>query len=169
MDTLTALRSKRDTRSYHDRPVPTEVLGRVLDAARMAGSAKNGQPIRLIVISEQETKTALVAGGDYASWIDQAPLLVVITARADAGPRRLFDVGRHAQNLMVAATAEGLASCPVTFHHQDVVRQALAIPPDVDAPMVVSLGWPDPDAGPSPIAGPRMALSEYVMHDAWSD
>lgn len=168
MDALTAIKGKRDTRSYEDRAVPGDVLDRVLDAARMAGSAKNGQPVRLIVVSALDTKKALIAAGDFASWIDQAPLLVVLTVEAAAGPRRLFDVGRHAQNMMVAATAEGLASCPVTFHHQEVVRQVLSIPADVDAPMVVSVGWPAaPDASPSPIAGPRIPLSEYVMTGSW--
>ena len=47
MDTLKALRTKRDTRSYTRAPIAPEVLDRVLDAARMAGSAKNGQPVRV--------------------------------------------------------------------------------------------------------------------------
>lgn len=167
MDALTAIRRKRDTRSYQDRAVPGEVLQRALDAARMAGSAKNVQPVRLIVVSEQATKTALIAGGDYAGWIDRAPHLVVVTVQTAAGPRRLFDVGRHAQNLMIAATAEGLASCPVTFHHQEVVREVLSIPEEVEAPMVVTLGWPRADASASPIAGPRISLDEYVMNESW--
>lgn len=169
MDALTAIKGKRDTRNYADRAVPEEVLGRVLDAARMAGSAKNVQPIRLIVVTDLEAKRALIAGGDFASWIDQPPVLVVITVQAQAGPRRLFDVGRHAQNLMVAAHAEGLASCPVTFHHEDVVRSVLSIPNEIEAPMVVSLGWPSGDAGPSPIAGPRVSLDAYVMHGSWTE
>lgn len=167
MDAMTAMKRKRDTRSYQDRVVPDNVLQRVLDAARMAGSAKNVQPVRLIVVSEQATKSALIAGGDYAGWIDQAPHLVVITVQTAAGPRRLFDVGRHAQNLMIAATAEGLASCPVTFHHQEVVREVLSIPEEVEAPMVVSVGWPTTDAPGSPIAGPRIPLDEYVMNESW--
>lgn len=169
MDALTAINAKRDTRGYLDKPVPDDVVERLLNAARMAGSAKNAQPIRLIVVSDAEAKSALTAGGDFAAWIDQAPLLVVLTVTAAAGPRRLFDIGRHAQNLMVAATAEGLATCPVTLHHQDVVRQLLAIPADVEAPMVITLGWPAEAAvsAPSPIAGPRLALDEYVKHGSW--
>ena len=52
MDALTALRNKRDTRSYRDDPIDDQVLDRVLDAARMAGSAKNRQPVRLVVITD---------------------------------------------------------------------------------------------------------------------
>ena len=59
MDALTALRTKRDTRSYADQPVDDDTLDTLLDAARMAGSAKNVQPVRMIVVTDQATKTAL--------------------------------------------------------------------------------------------------------------
>ncbi len=169
MDALAALRNKRDQREYSDEPIAPELLEQVLDSARMAGSAKNKQPVRLVVVTDPDTKEALKAGGDFAAWLDRPPVLVVITVAADAGPRSLFDVGRHAQNLMVAATALGLSSCPVTFHHQDVVRGVLGIPADVDAPMVVSLGHPGEAPGVSPIAGPRVGLSDYVHHERWTD
>ncbi|MCP3856591.1 MAG: hypothetical protein GY745_05405 [Actinomycetia bacterium] len=168
METLDALRGKRDTRSYRPDPVADEVLDRVLDAARMAGSAKNTQPVRVVVVTDQADKSALKAGGDFASWIDRPPVLVVMTVRSDAGPRRLFDVGRHSQNLMVAAHAEGLASCPVTFHHQDVVRPILGLPDDVEAPMVMTLGWPGEAEGESPIAGPRVPFGDYVSRGRWA-
>lgn len=168
MDALDALRSKRDTRSYTADPVADDVLDRALDAARMAGSAKNGQPVRILAVTDNDDKVALKAGGDFASWIDQAPVLAVMTVRVDAGPRRYFDVGRHAQNLMVAAHAEGLASCPVTFHHQDIVRPVLGLPDDIEAPIVVTLGWPGRAEGTSPIAGPRMPMGDYVIRGRWS-
>ncbi|MEZ5374937.1 MAG: nitroreductase [Acidimicrobiales bacterium] len=169
MDAIAALRNKRDQRDYTDEPIADDLLDTVLDAARMAGSAKNQQPVRLVVVTDPATKEALKAGGDFAAWIDRPPVLVVFTVRADAGPRALFDVGRHAQNLMVAATALGLSSCPVTFHHQAVVREILGIPDDVDAPMVVSLGHPAPSSGPSPVAGPRLPLGDYVHRGRWAD
>lgn len=167
MDALTAIMTKRDTRSYTDQPVEPALLEGVLNAARLAGSAKNVQPVRVVTVSDIETKKALKAGGDFATWIDQAPLLVVFTVTSDAGPRRMFDVGRHAQNLMVAANAVGLTSCPVTLHHQDAVRDALAIPAEVEAPMLVSLGYPESMEPPAVIAGPRVALSDYAMSERW--
>ncbi len=167
MDALTAIMTKRDTRSYTDQAVPDELVDRVLDAARLAGSAKNVQPVRVVIVGDPETKEALKAGGDYAAWIDKAPVIVVFTVTADAGPRRMFDIGRHAQNLMVAANALGLASCPVTLHHEDVVRSILGIPVEVEVPMLVSLGWPDSTEPPAGIAGPRVALGAYAMRGRW--
>ncbi len=168
MDTIAALRNKRDTRTYLDTAVSSDVLDRVLDAARMAGSAKNVQPVRLVVVTDLETKTALKASGDFAAWIDQAPIIVVVTVRGDAGPRVMFDVGRHAQNLMVAGFAEGLGSCPVTIHHPEVARKVLGIPAEVDPAMIVSLGVPAPgEEPPAMIASPRIPLDDYVAMDRW--
>lgn len=168
MNTIDTLRTKRDTRSYSEAPIEADLLDRLLDAARMAGSAKNAQPVRAIVITNTETQAALKASGDYASWIDQAAVVVVFTVPPSAGPRRLFDVGRHAQNLMVAAHAEGLASCPVTIHHEDIARQVLGIPEDVDPSMIVTLGWPAPSDAPNPVAGPRLPLDDYTHDERWS-
>ncbi len=169
MDALSALRNKRDTRTYTDQPVADELLDRVLDAARMAGSAKNIQPVRMVVVTELGAKVALKASGDFASWIDQAPVVIVATVPVDGGPRRLFDVGRHAQNLMVAAYAEGLGSCPVTIHHPDVARDVLSIPADVEPSMIVTLGWPQAGEQPPPqIASPRVALDAYAHRGRWT-
>ena len=169
MDTIAALRNKRDTRTYTNQPVPDDLVRRLIDVARMAGSAKNVQPVRMVVVTDPETKVALQDSGDFASWIGNAPVVIVITVTANAGPRKLFDVGRHAQQLMVAAFAEGLGSCPVTIHHDDVARSILGIPDDVDPSMIVTLGWPQPGEKPPPqIASPRIALDTYASWGSWS-
>ena len=168
MDALTALRAKRDTRSYLPDPIDDATLEQVLDAARMAGSAKNRQPVRMVVVTDLETRTALRDAGDFASWIHEAPVVVVVTVRNDVGPRGMFDVGRHAQNLMVAAQASGLASCPVTIHHPDVARRILAIPDDIDPVMIVTLGRPGERDRRNPVAGPRIALEDYAPRGRWT-
>jgi len=48
MDTFLAIASKRDQREYADREIPEEVVRRILDAGRIAGSAKNRQPWRFM-------------------------------------------------------------------------------------------------------------------------
>ena len=169
MDALDALRDKRDTRRYRTDPIDHLTLAQLLGAARMAGSAKNVQPVRLVVVEDADTKTSLKAAGNFADWIDQAPVVVVATVRGEAGPRRLFDVGRHTQNLMVAGHAVGLASCPVTIHHPDVARDLLNIPADVEPVMFITLGWPAPTEPRAAHQGhPRLPLGEYAMFGRWS-
>lgn len=165
MDAYDAIVAKRDTRSYTDEPVAEEVLDRVLRAGRMAGSAKNLQLVRIVVVTDPATRTALTECGDFTSWIDQAPVVLVLTCPVEDG--RLFDVGRMAQNVMICATAEGLASCPVTFQHQDRVRAVLGVPADVEAPHAVTLGHPGPPPADRPDRAPRIALDELVHRERW--
>ncbi len=169
MDATTALRTKRDTRAYTDAPVDDHILNRVFDAARMAGSAKNDQPVRLIAVTDAADKTAIKAAGDFAGWIDAAPVVAVAVVRTGGSFRLQFDVGRHLQNLMLAAHVEGLATCPVTIHRPEVIAEVLGVPDTHEALMFVTVGWPAPGGqAPSSIAGPRIGLDEYVVRGHWS-
>ena len=169
MDILTALRTKRDTRAYTDDHVDDEVLARVLDAARMAGSAKNKQPVRLVVVTDHDDKVALSTTGDFAGWIPGAPIVIVACHESEGSVRLQFDVGRHLQNLMVAAHGEGLATCPVTIHRIDAVAELLGVPDGFEASMIVTLGWPAPGGeAPAVIAGPRLNMGDYAMQGRWT-
>jgi nitroreductase len=167
MDALRAIATKRDTRAYRADPVSEEDLEAVLRAARMAGSAKNNQLTRIVVVTETDGRKALTSCGDFTSWIDVAPVVLVFAIPVDGG--RLFDVGRMAQNAMVAANALGLATCPVTFQHQDRIREVLGLPADMEGPMGVTLGHPDVEAAASRPRAPRLPLDQIVHRERWTE
>lgn len=165
MDAYQAIITKRDTRQYLPDAVGDEVLDRVLRAGRMAGSAKNAQVTRIVVVTDEERRRGLATCGDFTAWIHTAPVVLVLVAPVEGG--RLFDLGRMAQNLMIAAHAVGLATCPVTFHHQDRLRPLLALPDELEGPMGITLGHPaalDPDRP----RAPRLPLTELVHRETWS-
>ena len=66
MDTYQCIVSKRDTRSYLDQPIEEEKLGRVLQAGRMAGSSKNTQPVRLVVLRDKAWMQEVAACGKFS-------------------------------------------------------------------------------------------------------
>lgn len=164
MDAYEAIVTKRDTRQYRSDPVSDDDLLRVLRAARMAGSAKNSQVTRIVVVSDPSIRSALAACGDFTGWIAVAPVVLVFAAPVDGA--RLFDIGRMAQNAMVAANALGLATCPVTFHHQDRLRDVLGMPAGHEGPMGVTLGHPGPADEARPRA-PRIPLDDLVHRERW--
>jgi nitroreductase len=166
MDAYQAIITKRDTRAYLPDPVGSEALERVLRAGRMAGSAKNAQLTRIVVATEPEVRQALAGCGDFTSWIGTAPVVLVLVAPVEGG--RLFDLGRMAQNLMVAAHDLGLATCPVTFQHQDRLRPVLGLPDDFEGPMGITLGHPASLDANRPRA-PRLPLDELVHRERWRD
>lgn len=164
MDAYEAVVTKRDTRHYLPDPIDEGDLRRVLQAGRMAGSAKNAQLTRIVVVVDPGDRERLAQCGDFTRWIASAPVVLVMVVPKEGG--RLFDVGRMAQNMMVTAHSMGLASCPVTFHHQECVGALLGIPDDHEAPMGLGLGRPRPPERPRR-SSPRIPLDELVSWGRW--
>lgn len=163
MDALKALNSKRDSRSFTEQTVDEETLRRVLQAGRMAGSAKNLQPCRFVVLTDKAHKEELAACGQFSAWIPQAPVNIAIVVPEDG---RDFDAGRTAQNMMVAANALGLASCPVTMHDKDCARRVLDLPEGHRVVIVIALGHPVPGTT-SGMGAQRTSLDELVHRERW--
>jgi nitroreductase len=105
VDTRLAIASKRDVREYAETPVPDDVVTRILDAGRLAGSARNRQLWEFVVV---ETAQAELANAVHAP-ANVLGATLVLAIVGDAGG---LDVGRCAQNMMLAAWNEGVASCP---------------------------------------------------------
>ena len=157
MDAYRAIVDKRDQRFFLPRPIPEEALRRVLQAARMTGSSKNSEPNRLIVVRERAGLEALAALSPYAKFIARSAATIVIAQTE----QHQFDAGRCAQNMMVAAWAEGVSSCPVSMHHVDCARDALALPADHRLAIVVAFGYKAKEQKSVPEAA-RKPFDEYV-------
>jgi nitroreductase len=106
VETYLAIASKRDERAYAATPVPADVRQRILDAGRLSGSSKNRQRWEFVVVSGEARER--VAEAVYAPEnVREAALVVAIVGEAGG-----FDVGRCAQNMMLAAWGDGVVSCP---------------------------------------------------------
>jgi len=162
LDVYTCIRSKRDTRAYQDKPIPEDALGRILQAGRMAGSAKNLQPCRLVVLEDEARRKELSACGQFATHIVTAPVAVAVVIPKDG---REFDAGRCAQNMMLAAWAEGVTSCPVTMHDADCASRVLGLPETHRVSIVLAFGYPAP--GERRRSSPRLPLDELVHRERW--
>lgn len=106
MDVFLAIASKRDTRTYAQRPVPRDLQNRILDAGRLAGSARNRQPWTFVVVEDRDTLAALAKTVYVPSNVEGAAFAVAIVGRSG------LDAGRAAQNMMLAAWDEGVVSTP---------------------------------------------------------
>jgi nitroreductase len=129
----------------------------------MAGSARNLQPWRFVVLQDAPKKKGLAACGQFAQHIPSAPVVVAIVLPQDG---RELDAGRCAQNMMLAAWAEGIASCPVTMHDGDCALRVLEVPQGYRVSIVLAFGYPSP-SGPPARGTPRIALEELVHWNGW--
>ena len=139
MDTYLAVASKRDWRSYADRPVPEDVQRRILDAGRLSGSSKNKQPWRFVVIAGEEAKER-VAELVYA--VGNVRGCAFAVAIATDGGKFAMDVGRAMQNMMLAAWNEGVVSCPNGVRDAEAAARALGLDEGWLPVNIPSFGYP---------------------------
>ncbi|MEZ4520237.1 MAG: nitroreductase family protein [Thermomicrobiales bacterium] len=138
MPAYLAIVSKREVRKYTDREIPDEIVERMLQAGRATGSSRNRQPWRFYVVRNRETLDRL---GDSVS----APAnlkgcrlaIAIVMTRSQA-----FDAGRVAQNIALAAWADGIGTCPNTPRDLPAIRSLLDLEEDWDVPTILSAGFP---------------------------
>jgi len=131
MDAFLAIASKRDGRDYADTPVPDDVVRRILDAGRLSGSSRNTQKWEFVIV---EAARADLAAAVYAPQnVGTAALVVAIVGEAGG-----FDVGRCAQNMMLAAWNDGVVSCPNGIRDPDAAAAVCG----GEVKMILSFGYP---------------------------
>jgi nitroreductase len=136
MDTYLAVTSRRDERRYADRPVPEDVRRRILDGGRLAGSARNRQPWRFVVVLDPALKERVAETVYAPENVRSAAFAVAIVGKAS------LDVGRALQNMVLVAWNEGVLSCPNGMPDPDATREVLGLGEDDPVAIVLSFGYP---------------------------
>lgn len=146
IDTRLAIASKRDVREYADTPLAPETQAQILDAGRLAGSARNRQPWRFVVAESEAARTALARAVYRPEVVARAPFSLLVTGLPGSA-LTLMDIGRTAQNMMLCAWDLGVVSCP------HGLRDPGALAPLLDgdeAPgIAISFGYPVADRDPA--------------------
>ena len=141
MDTFLAIASRRDERRYGPEPLADELVARILDAGRLAGSSRNRQPWTFVV-PEGRSRVEAVAKTVYVPDNVLGAGLVVAVVVGGKGPLS-FDAGRAAQNMLLAAWNEGIASCPNAVVDRDAARAVLELAEDEAPAIVLTFGLPE--------------------------
>ncbi len=141
METFLAIASRRDERRYRPEPLSPASIERLLDAGRLSGSSRNSQPWTFVV-PESRTHVERLAHAVYVPGnLTSAGLVVAIVVRGK-GPV-LFDAGRAAQSMLLAAWADGVASCPNGIADQALACEVLGCAADETPVIVLSFGLPE--------------------------
>ncbi|HRD01798.1 MAG TPA: nitroreductase family protein [Candidatus Saccharicenans sp.] len=170
MEFSEVIRQRYSVRSYRPDPVPEDKLSRLLEAARLAPSASNLQPFKIMVISTKGREAEL--RHIYArDWFVQAPLVICLVAmptiaweRRDGKNYAEVDAAIAMDHLILAAANEGLGTCWVGAFDPLAAREVLALPDDAEAIAFTPLGYP----ADSPRPKRRKSLKELVSYESWS-
>ena len=173
MQVTEAIQTNRSIRQFTDQPVSRAEIEMIVNAGRLSGSAKNRQPWTFVVVTERPTLVALSECGPWCGHLAGAAFGVVMIVDDLQEPPTLttpFDLGRTAQNMILAAWERGIASCMATIYEPEQARAALGIPTGWAVPWAISFGYPHPDVDPrtrSPRKTGRKALGEIVRWEKW--
>ncbi len=167
METWDALRSRRNVRSYEDRPIPAEQLDRILEAARRTPSAGNRQHWDFVVVTGRERLEQLATvwqGGRHVA-ASAATIALVAPASKDQRDREIlqYDLGQATYGIMLVAADLGIGTGHSAVADQDAARRILGVPQDRTVEWLVALGYPQ-DHPLAPIEDINRRPFEDVVH-----
>ena len=171
MNFLALARKRCSVRQYSDRSVEPEKMDYVLEAARLAPSAVNKQPWRILLIESEEKRQQLQSCYDR-EWFKQAPLYLIVCGNHEESWKRAEDGKDHVdvdvailtEHLCLAAAEQGLGTCWVCNFNVARCKQLFDLPDDLEPIVLLPLGYP---ADESVFEGEkkRKALAEiYALH-----
>jgi len=169
MQTWEAITSRRNVRSFADRPVPPADLDQILEAGRRAPSSQNWQPWDFILVTERDQLRELAATGPGAGHLAGAAAAIAVIGPGGDNPfrRAQFDLGQAVMAMTLAAADLGIGSCHAGVADLPLARRLLGFPGDRDWVLLISLGYPA-DRPLAPVRNPRRRpFSEVVHRGQW--
>ena len=170
MDFLELVRKRYSVRAYKSSPVEEEKLQAILEAARLAPTAANRQPIRVVVIKTDERRDELQRVYGRKWFLDAPVVLCVVGVEAEAWVRshdgRSYvdvDAAIVMDHIVLAATSLGLGTCWIAAFDPDAAKDVLGLPSGVRPIIFTPLGYPDDQPG----SKRRKELSDIVKYERW--
>jgi nitroreductase len=152
-DFLELIKKRRTIRQFKPEEIPDRVLLKLAEAGRLAPSAANLQPLEFVLVKDPEVRRKIFPCLRWAAYISPAGdpkpgheptayvVILVNTEIRDKGFE--YDVGAAAENIILAALAQGLGSCWLISVDRETVRGILAIPDKYRLDSIIALGYPD--------------------------
>src|SRR5215467_926104 len=156
MQTWEAITSRRNVRSFADRPIPPEQLDQILEAGRRSPSSQNWQPWHFILVTDRAQLVALARVWRGAGHVAHAAAAIALIGPAgdNAFSRAQLDLGQATMAMLLAAADLGIGSCHAGVADLPLARELLGFPSDRDWALLISLGYPA-DRPLKPIRNPK--------------
>lgn len=169
METLQAIKTRRSIRKFLDKPVPSDIVREILEAAMFAPSAGNEQPWQFIVFDDRKFLDEVPRICATASMCRQAPLAILVCADSSLEKYPGFwveDCSAATENLLLAAHALGLGAVWTGIYplkdRVEAFRRRLSLPEEITPFALVALGYPNEAP-----AAPRRYREERVHYSEW--
>lgn len=153
MSTYDIIRARRSIRKFKQDKIDRKLLEKLIEAARLAPSASNLQPLKYVIVDEREKCGQFFKYLRWAAYISpdgnpgkgEEPVAYIVVL-ADLNVRKSgyeLDAGAAVQNICLTATEEGIGSCWIASVDRNAVKEFLNIPDRYDIISIIALGYPD--------------------------
>ncbi|WP_040214176.1 nitroreductase family protein [Clostridium polynesiense] len=169
MDVLSAIKERRSIRKFSSKPVEKEKLNKVLEAGRLAPSARNTQPWRFIVVDDKELIQRLYHASQDQHQVLEAPIALVVCTEGlnrtmmCGQPSHTVDASIALSFMMLEAQEQGLGTCWLGMFDPNMVRAILDIPEDVMVMAITPLGY----AEEIPEHRSRKSIDDIVYYNGY--
>ena len=169
MEVLPEILQRRSVRSFTSKAVDKDQLERILEAARLAPSAKNRQEWRFVVIQKKEVRQRMMEAAFGQDYVGQAPVIIAVCTtnidyRMPNGQASYpIDLAIASTHIMLQAVHEGLGTCCITTFDEQEVREILTVPFSMRVVLLVLIGHPEGETEPTP----RKTLKQISARDHW--
>ncbi len=169
MEFYEVIRKRRSVRKYQSKKVPDDILNRILEAGRIAPSAKNIQPWHFIIIRDPEIKNKVARACRGQHFVAEADVIICGCAREKLAWGRMggymssfaVDLAIAMDHIILAAANEGLGTCWIGAFNEKEVKEILRIPEDVRVVALTPIGYP----AEQPRDRGRKPLNEIVSYE----
>ena len=170
MAILEAIKKRYSCRSYQEKEIEKEKLNEVLEAARLAPSAKNMQEWRFVVVTDKEKKHQLAVAANNQMFIEKASAIIIACCIGEytmrcgqsAGP---IDVSIALEHMALQASELGLATCWIGAYRDEEVMNILELP-EWDRPIaIIPIGFP----GEHPPPPHRIGIETITFLDKYGN
>ena len=145
---MEVIKKRRSVRRYSSQDIREEVLKEILEAARLAPSAKNLQAWKFIVVRDKATKERLAEAAKEQQFISEAPVIIAGVATypeyvmTNGIPACHIDLAIAMEHIALAAAEKGIGTCWIGAFYQDRVKKILGVPDECIVVALMPLGYP---------------------------
>ncbi len=171
MEFFTLAKERYSCRKFSDKPVEDEKLKKILNAGRIAPTAKNAQPVKVWAIRSEDALAKVKASTPF-QWMHNASAIIVVGGKTEGAfvrpsdNRNFEDVDASivATHIMLAIHDLGLGSTWVGLFDVPKIKEAFPDMKDYDLVAMFPIGYPADDAEPSERHPLRKDESEFVNY-----
>ena len=164
MDFFEVVKNRKSVREYSEKEVKKELLEKIIDAGRVAATARNVQPWEFIITSNKEILKKICSMCPNGPFIKDAPYLIAVFSKDTK--YYIEDCSAATQNILLAIEALGLGGCWVAGDKKDYVediKKIFNVPEGYRLVSMISVGYPKKSQGPKA----KKPVKEVLHWEKW--